>query len=676
MYHIATTENGVFIAVNLPGAPSKLYWRSLANNSKNKLLDIPLAHHETIGHLAYNDSDLVIVTSTQRVLMGGYYYNTCPTSKPGLSLDWTYSPKFDLLKDGEIITQVACGFAFIAFLTSTGRLFGFGYNFDGQLGLEPGRYERYVDLTPLFVPQLAEKETITQVACGREFTVCLTSTGRLFGMGDNSKGQLGLQEGSELCDLTPLFVPQLAEKETITQVACGREFTVCLTSTGRLFGMGDNSKGQLGWELNRRCDNLTPLFVPQLAEKEIITQVACGSHFTVFLTSAGRLFGMGDNSKGQLGWVSDAQRIWGPVSIGLPLLAHEETIIKMICYTGHMVLLTTQGRLIATGENRSTPTTLTYLSLSSPSSTAQAHFEIMPFRTYLEAWDFSVNICKTSREMSFRRDRPTLPNDWLKALLDNFSSQPLMSPECIWRYILAICYIKAKHAANSASSIKNYESCKREIEIKEQDPDFRGLIWNLQDLTIADSNGDYYLPILTRESQLYVVSTTPIIILCDEIFFKTLNSVPAAAAPQAVKLEAAEPVAPALDKLPYKIIRLIMEYLSPTDRLNLARTNKNLSNTFFSIKRLPIKQGVKMLQPLTVDSSVSPITEIQDMNSIRQIVEAIVTITQDERAYALMSLAKHFSPLALVDIYLFLLKQSREAPKGIRPSLPTFMMLM
>ena len=69
---------------------------------------------------------------------------------------------------------------------------------------------------------------------------------------------------------------------------------------GELWGMGDNSEGQLGLAV----DSST---VPVLIDTEV-TAVAASLHHTLYITDDGCLWGMGRNTYGQLGTGDTAGR--------------------------------------------------------------------------------------------------------------------------------------------------------------------------------------------------------------------------------------------------------------------------------------------------------------------------------------------------------------------------------
>ena len=137
----------------------------------------------------------------------------------------------DKIKDKKI-QQIICGEQHIYILTKSGKLFAFGNNYYGQLGLGD-----YIDRN---VPTLMNKE-IQQIVCGRNHTFILKNNDELFTFGYNYFGQLGL--GDHGNRKTPTL---LTKEKGIRQIICGADHTFILKNNGKLFAFGFNIQGQLG----------------------------------------------------------------------------------------------------------------------------------------------------------------------------------------------------------------------------------------------------------------------------------------------------------------------------------------------------------------------------------------------------------------------------------------------
>uniref|UniRef100_A0A672YS84 Retinitis pigmentosa GTPase regulator b n=1 Tax=Sphaeramia orbicularis TaxID=375764 RepID=A0A672YS84_9TELE len=82
-----------------------------------------------------------------------------------------------------------------------------------------------------------------KIACGDEHTALITENGKLFMFGSNNWGQLGL--GSKVTVNKPTCVKAL-KSQKVTLVSCGRNHTLICTAQGNVFAAGGNSEGQLG----------------------------------------------------------------------------------------------------------------------------------------------------------------------------------------------------------------------------------------------------------------------------------------------------------------------------------------------------------------------------------------------------------------------------------------------
>ena len=106
----------------------------------------------------------------------------------------------------------------------------------------------YIDrFKPERIPLMSSNgvpEAVVDVAIGFEHTVVATAAGRVYSWGSNRFGQLGIQDKF----LKRTSVPQLVEvtSDSVVNVSAGTAHTLALTSQGIMFGWGANKEGQLG----------------------------------------------------------------------------------------------------------------------------------------------------------------------------------------------------------------------------------------------------------------------------------------------------------------------------------------------------------------------------------------------------------------------------------------------
>jgi len=171
-----------------------------------------------------------------------------------------------LIPNLENIVEIASGVNHSLVLDSQGRVWGFGYNGHGQLGLNDDEHTT----TPTLVPNL---DNVIAIACGSDHSLVLDNKGRVWGFGYNFHGQLGL--GDKIERLTPTLIPNL---ENIVEIACDADHSLVLDNQGRAWSFGYNKYGELG--LNDDEHRTTPTLVPNL---DSVIAIACGQRHSLVI---------------------------------------------------------------------------------------------------------------------------------------------------------------------------------------------------------------------------------------------------------------------------------------------------------------------------------------------------------------------------------------------------------
>ena len=184
------------------------------------------------------------------------------------------------------VKSIYCGYNHTIILKNDGMLFGCGLNNYGQLGL--GDTDNRSTFTIIGI----NSGNIKEIYLGGEHTIILKNDGTLWGCGRNIEGQLGVGDTNS----RSIFKQITVNTDNIKSVYCGYNYTLILKNDNTLWGCGDNTYGQLG--LEDRSSRTT--FTKITANADNIKSVYCGAEQTFILKNDGTLWGCGYNGYGQL----------------------------------------------------------------------------------------------------------------------------------------------------------------------------------------------------------------------------------------------------------------------------------------------------------------------------------------------------------------------------------------
>uniref|UniRef100_UPI002FCE203B X-linked retinitis pigmentosa GTPase regulator isoform 14 n=1 Tax=Mus musculus TaxID=10090 RepID=UPI002FCE203B len=220
---------------------------------------------------------------------------------------------------------LSCGDEHTAIVTGNNKLYMFGSNNWGQLGLG----SKAAIIKPTCIKAL-KPEKVKLAACGRNHTLVSTDTGGVYAAGGNNEGQLGLGDTDDRDTFHQIvfFTPA----DTIKQLSAGANTSAALTEDGKLFMWGDNSEGQIGLE-----DKSNVCIPHEVTVGKPISWISCGYYHSAFVTMDGELYTFGEPENGKLGLPNELlmnhrspQRV-----LGIP-----ERVIQVACGGGHTVVLT------------------------------------------------------------------------------------------------------------------------------------------------------------------------------------------------------------------------------------------------------------------------------------------------------------------------------------------------
>ncbi|XP_033864029.2 X-linked retinitis pigmentosa GTPase regulator-like isoform X1 [Acipenser ruthenus] len=173
----------------------------------------------------------------------------------------------------ENVKLTACGRNHTIVYTAKGNIYTAGGNNEGQLGLGDTEERTSFHQVDFFTGQCK----IKQLAAGSNISAALAEDGRLFMWGDNSEGQIGLGNESHVC------VPHEVDVgKPVTWVSCGYYHSALVTADGELYTFGESDHGKLGLPPEQLNNNRVPQLVQGISAQ--VTRVVCGGGHTVALT--------------------------------------------------------------------------------------------------------------------------------------------------------------------------------------------------------------------------------------------------------------------------------------------------------------------------------------------------------------------------------------------------------
>ena len=126
-------------------------------------------------------------------------------------------------------------------LSKNGLLFGLGCNKNGELGLTPNKEEIeeyfYSPVQNIILTEFYE-EKIISVKCGFKHTICLSSGKKVYAWGNNKYGQLGLNNYENQIIPIPINFNNFLPIEKIIQIQAGFRSTIFWTENRNIFYTG------------------------------------------------------------------------------------------------------------------------------------------------------------------------------------------------------------------------------------------------------------------------------------------------------------------------------------------------------------------------------------------------------------------------------------------------------
>uniref|UniRef100_A0A673K3X5 BTB domain-containing protein n=1 Tax=Sinocyclocheilus rhinocerous TaxID=307959 RepID=A0A673K3X5_9TELE len=251
-------------------------------------------------------------------------------------------PVFALLPPEELrLIRQACVFGSAAneaiYVTVSDEVFALGTNCSGCLGLG----DTQSTIEPRRIDILCGKKIVSLSYGTGPHVVIATADGEVYSWGHNGYSQLG--NGTTNHGLTPALVSTNLIGKRVTEVACGSHHTIALTTEGEVYAWGYNNSGQVG--SGSTANQPTPRRVSSCLQNKVVVNIACGQLCSMAVLDNGETYGWGYNCNGQLGLGNNGNQ-QTPCRI-----AALQGINIVACGYAHTLALTDEGFIYSWGAN-------------------------------------------------------------------------------------------------------------------------------------------------------------------------------------------------------------------------------------------------------------------------------------------------------------------------------------
>ena len=195
--------------------------------------------------------------------------------------------------------------------STEGKVLCWGWNTHGQVG--DGTVGGNKPIPSAILGAAASDFFSISLSCGGMHSCVVASTGNLFCWGDNENGQIG--DGTVITKTAPVLIASLI----MSAVSAGTGHTCAITNSlstkeGLLKCWGQNNYGQLG-QGSTSSYSLTPTDVPGISS---VVALSLGGWHTCAVNMDGRLYCWGLNDFGQLGLPPSSNAACGTAGSSLP----------------------------------------------------------------------------------------------------------------------------------------------------------------------------------------------------------------------------------------------------------------------------------------------------------------------------------------------------------------------
>jgi alpha-tubulin suppressor-like RCC1 family protein len=224
------------------------------------------------------------------------------------------------------------------FISSDGRLFGWGQSGFGQLGT--GLQSTPRSSRPVQVVSGSWK----QVAVGRLHTLAIKDDGTLWAWGQDTEGQLG--QGIKANRSSPVQIGT----SSWTQVAAGSDVSLAIDNTGRLFSWGTNTYGALGGNVSNLTRRSSPVQIHSgSTHQQVVVNGDVAGDAVATITTSGGVSGI------LRAWGSSRSGTFAPAGIttyySSPVLVQSGSWTQVVLSGSNLFSISTDGTLWSRGLN-------------------------------------------------------------------------------------------------------------------------------------------------------------------------------------------------------------------------------------------------------------------------------------------------------------------------------------
>jgi len=239
------------------------------------------------------------------------------------------------------VVAVVAGYVHSVALTRSGRVFAWGGNRFGQVGQDGAT----IIPLPSAVPSLPAGDPVMAIAAGAAHTLALTRAGRVYAWGNQSTGQLGvITNGARGMSVA---VSDLPPGDRVGALAAGSIDSLVATRGGSVYAWGNNGFGQLG-HLDVGYFSSIPVVVQGMPRADHVTSVAAGDYFSLALTASGYIYVWGQNNEGQLG---TGNNLDAGTAVAVSVQPFGDRVAMVAAGGAHSLAVTAGGRVYAWGQN-------------------------------------------------------------------------------------------------------------------------------------------------------------------------------------------------------------------------------------------------------------------------------------------------------------------------------------